>query len=716
MSSTESVTPAPSRVRRVRAYFASTETPRWNATWAALIIVAIVAWMVGAWLLPALGIEPKAGLHFFPEVAGTMAPEPLEQQRYLLALAAALVVAPLGVLIARRRSLDVVTQFAPTVGLLGVIGVVVGSLVRDHTAFSGWLPRLNVLAIVVILVAAAIIVGLSCLWAAPLVRRLDRALRTRPGDAASAVVAFLLSAGVASVCLYTDNNVTLSPVQTWAHMPFTFEDVYAISLGRTPLVDYTPQYSTLLSWLAAPLLSLRVPSIGVFTALMASVTTISLTCLYLAYRMVTGGGGRALLLFVPTVGLGFVPAVILPGGLQIHTIATYFAAMPLRYSGPLVLLMTVIWAAGRPESRRRIVTVGVITAATILMNPEFGVFAGAAAGLATLLVIREDGPWRRSAVLGSLRDLVLGGVAFFALFALATLIRSGSLPDPSSLIYFNRQFASAGFALAPIDHLLGLHVLVFGTCAAAATAGIAMPLFGTMRPGVEGRRSAALLIYAGVFGFGAFAYFVGRSLPGVLGSTFLGWAMALAAICWESARRLQSGGASARVVAPAAVLVLAGAVLIGAGATDRLGYIFKQPERIRADTTNNPALTQSSAVLAARDCLRPGSDTVVFAAMPDRIAREANVRNWLPYNDPLSVVTEEQLDDVFTAIDDHHVDAVLVEAIPLEIQTRLLHEGFVRKLTLPNTTFVPDQPYSWAAAISIWARSDVPNATPCGGK
>jgi hypothetical protein len=710
------VTPGASRaVARVRTLAWSGDTPRWNAAWAAVVLVAVVAWAIGAWLLPALGIVPESGLHFFPEVAPSIAPEPLEQQRYLLAVVAVLAVAPLAVLLQRQRRLDPILAAAPVVGLLGTLGVVVASLVRDHAVLARWFPRLDAVGAVAVLVVAGVLAWLAARPAARIVDRLDRALSRRPGDTGAFVLAFLLAAGVASVCLYTDNNVTLGPGQTWANMPFTFEDTYAVALGRTPLVDYTPQYSTLLSWLAAPLLSLRVPSIGVFTALMASVTTVTLMSLYLAYRMVSGSGGRALLLFVPTLGIGFVPAVIFPGGQQIHTIAGYFAAMPLRFSGPLVLLMTCVWAAGRPGSRRRVVTIGVVVAASFLMNPEFGVFAAAAAGLATLLAIRDDGPWHRREILGRLRDLVLGGVAFFVLFALATLIRSGSLPDPAALIYFNRQFAAAGFLLWPVDHLLGFHVLVFATCAGATIVGLATALFGTVRPGIEGRRSAVLLIYAGVFGFGVFAYFMGRSVPDVLGSTFLGWAIALAALAWESARRLQAGGVSARVIAPGSVLILAAAVLLGVGGTARLGYIFKQPGRIAGDATNNPGLTMSSAVLAARECLRPGSDTVIFAAMPDRIAHEAHVRNWLPYNDPLSIVTEEQLDAVFDAIDRRHIDAVLVEAFPPEVTTRLRREGFVSRVTYPNTTFVPDVTLSWAATISIWARRAVPGASPCGG-
>jgi hypothetical protein len=674
--------------------------------------VAVVAWALGAWLLPALGIAPKAGLDFFPAATAALKPEPLESQRYLLAVVAAVAVAPLALLLARRERLAGALRFAPLVGQLGVAGVVIASLARDHGTLTRYLPRLDVLGTLVIVAVAAVVVRLAATGPGRrVVARTGQALRTRPGEAAGLVLAVLFAAGVASVCLYTDNNATLSPSPSWVHFPFTFEDVYAVSLGRTPLVDYTPQYSTLLSWLAAPVLMLRPPSIGIFTALMASVTTVALSCLYVTFRMVTGGAGRALLLYLPATALGLVPAVLAPDG-QTHTIAAYFAAMPLRYAGPLVLLMVTVWAAGRPESRRRAVLTGVVAGATVLMNPEFGVFAVAGAVLATLLAIRADGPWRRAESLARVRDLALGALALLLLFALATLVRSGRLPDPGQLVYYNRQFAAAGFALLPIDHLLGVHALVFGTCAAAAIAGIGMTLLGTVRPGVEGRRSAVLLVYTGVFGFGAFAYFVGRSDPGVLAATFLGWALALAALAWEAVRRLQAGGPSSRAIAPAALAIVAVSVVLGAGAIERSGYVFHQPGRIANGKEGLPVLRMAGAVRVARDCLARGSDTLIFAALPDRIAHDAHVHNWLPYNDPLAIVTHQQLDAVFVNARRHHVTTALVQDGLLEDLAGLRRHGFVKTAEITNAEYV-QAPLSWGPVTQVWARRDAPGATRC---
>ena len=63
-------------------------------------------------------------LDFVPELdLERLQPEPLEQQRYLLALLAVVAVVPLAVVVARRVRFRRALRFAPPVGLIAVFAV-----------------------------------------------------------------------------------------------------------------------------------------------------------------------------------------------------------------------------------------------------------------------------------------------------------------------------------------------------------------------------------------------------------------------------------------------------------------------------------------------------------------------------------------------------------------------------------------------------------------
>jgi hypothetical protein len=675
------------------------DAPAWNATWVALFIVAPIAWMLGAWLLPALDIRPKSNLRFMPWLdPSSLQPEPLEQQRYLLALLAVVAIVPLAVLIARRAPLRRAQRFAPPLGLVAVLVVAGVSLVRGYDQLDRYYsmgPVLAVVAATVLVYAGFAYFPRRARWVALAADRLSR----RP-SAEVIVVAFVLlvAFGVTAVGIYNDANLILGPGQTGGHMQFTYEEATAVFYGRTPLVDYTPQYTALLSWLLAPLFLLRAPDIAFFTEIMAGLGIAALLCLYLTYRLVTGSAARALLLYLPTVGIGFV-VVDWIDGWQVHTISGYFALMPIRDLGPLALGLLTVWLVASTLTRRRAIGFGVASAVAILVNIDFGLPATVAAAAALLLLNPDEGPRLRRAV-ALAGQMALGAVGVAVAFGLLTFVRSGSWPEPGQLIYFQRQFAAAGFFMLPMDHLLSLHTLVFATAAAATVAGLGIVAFGRVRPGIQGRRSAALLIFSGLFGFGAFEYYVGRTHPDVLSATFLSWGVALMALCWEAGCRLAAGGVGARAIRPAAVVLIAASTVLGIDAIRHLEYAIHQPSRLSKPSTEFKVYTMPNEVAAARRCIPAGSNVVIMSILPDRLAHAARLHNWYAYDEPAAVVTEEQFHHAFAVADRHHVTAALTEGVDRDTMAR---GGFrpVRDFSFELDS--PELNYS-TSSVTIWSR------------
>lgn len=669
--------------------------------WAALLVVAPVAWALGAWLLPALDIRPRTNLHFLDYIGGdSLQPEPLEQQRYLLTLLAAVAVVPCAVLIARRANVARFTRFAPSAGLVAVVAIGTVSLVRGHGLLDRYFAMGPVLAVVVVAVLAFAATTLFAGRVRWLVLSADRFSKRRSIEILVLAVALAVAFGVTSVGLYSDGNVALAPGQTYGHMQFSYEEATAVFYGRTPLVDYTPQYTVLLSWLLAPLYLIRTPDIATFTATMAGLGILALLCLYLTYRLVTGTAARALLLYVPTVAIGFV-VVARTGGWQVHTISGYFALMPMRDLGPLALGLQCVWFAGDRLSVRRAVLLGAAAGATVLINVDFGLPAAAAAVLAALLLDHGEGPRiRRVAVLAG--GLAAGAVAFWAAFALLTLACSGSLPDIGQLFYFQRQFAAAGFFMLPMDHLLGFHTTIFATSAAAAIAGLGVVTFGRVRPGVHGRRSAALLVYSGIFGFGAFLYYVGRTHPDVLSATFLSWGVATMALCWEAGCRLAAGGVTARAIRPAATVLLIPATVLGVVGIRHLDYTLHQPARLLRPADQFKYYTDPGELRAARSCIPAGSNTLILAPMSDRLAHAAGLRNWYPYDESASMATIEQVEYMFKIAARRHVTAALTEGADATTMRQLGYRA-VRLFRFPLNPSIPPEGTPIVTVV-IWSR------------
>lgn len=685
-------------------------------TSAAVVIAAafgLVVYVLGRVVVPELGIRPSSSLHFFPEVVarGDIAPEPVEQQRYLLALAAALalpVVIAMGRAWLARRGIVVPTRLGGVV-LAGMVLLTVVALGRS----SGRLEELFEPTPRAVLIGATLV---TAGWVSS--RRLARRPPPAPRrvETLAAGTALVAAALLCSVGFYTDGGVAQAVTQTAFHMPFTFQEAYAVAGGHTPLVDWTPQYSALLPYLLAPFLLLKPPSIAMFTIAMTALSVLALMCVYVAMRRFAASPARGLLLFVPVLAMTVLPVV--RHGEQVHSAANYFAGMPIRYLGPYLCLAGLALAAERLHRRGVWIAGGALAASAALMNVEFGLPAAAALFFAALTArLAEVGERRRRAAAHAALAFAGGAAMAAAAFVVLTLAVSGHLPQPGELLYFNRQFAAAGFFMLPMTGFLFLPAVVFATFAAALVVGAA-PVLSRAELDAAGRRETALLTFAGIFGVGAFGYFAGRSHPDVLVAIFGPWAIALAFLAERARRHLKATRGIPSILKPACWLAVAVFGVAGTAAVLRSDYGLEQPGRI-AGPSSAPIFGQWAAIRLAKDCVPRGADAGLLVRFASRVAYWADVKDHFIYNSPGSVVTAEQLNRSLDVLLEHDVRALIAEPVDPSLRTGLEQAGFRPYLTRPADPVVNAAVRPEAIAqlgsleLTYWQRGDAPPMDTC---
>ncbi|MDQ3723752.1 MAG: hypothetical protein M3376_12000 [Actinomycetota bacterium] len=677
-------------------------------------LLAAAVWVVATLALPAVDLRPASQLHFLSVHANpdNLKPEPIEQQRYLVAVAAALVLPLLIALAASRASVR--QRFPASAALpmqLGVVGLVVAAWVADPRALERFLPATRDIWLVgaaALLIAGGLLRHRIAGWTQ---------VSGHTWESASGLIALLATTILCLAGLYHDDDVVTSIAATGYHLPFTFSEVYAVAGGHTPLVDWTPQYTVLLPYLLAPFLDLRSYSIGSFTAAMVIMSTGALMMGYGALRLLTGRPLRALALYLPVLCVGLVPVFRVDD--QAHTIATYFGVMPLRYAAPLACLLAVAAFARFGSGRRREWgLLGLLAGAVMLNNFEFGLPAAVATILAAALCDMQShtrNAWRRT-VLRASGWLTIGMILAVAGVVSLTLIRSGQLPDFGQLVYFSRQFATAGFFMLPIDTVFGLPGIILLTFVTAIALGATPVLLGDRAPDARSRVRTAVLVHTGVFGLGVYAYWVGRSADAVLAATFLVWAFALAALAFEGLRFARAFSATRRSGAPLYALAVSMFVVVGLAGFREATYGFDQLGRSMKHNGEIPIATQGAVVSFTRTCIAAGTNVGMFVPFGLRVADAANVRDRFPYNHPGSVVTQEQVDHAFDVLEEHDTQLIVTGAVPAELTSTMRRRGFRRLIRGPNPVRSGFETADTGPVLELWgtaARSGVlcgPNA------
>lgn len=591
-----------------------------------------------------------------------MHPEPTEQARYLLAIAIPPLYALAVALTARAAprvpawTVTAGVPLAQALALLGAVACVLAQWGVDYGEIYTSQPGVSLsrdyftpaTLVVACAIAAAIALVLHDPRASARYAALTRESRGRR------IAALALAAALTAIWLLhavnSDRSISIAVGAVRDHVEYQLNETFAVLNGRTPLVDFTSQYGSLWPFPIALSLVVFGKTLLAFTITSAAITGTAMLAVFGVLRRVARSSVTALLLFLPFLATSFF--TISGGGANRYTFGAYFGVFPLRYAGPFLLAWLV---ARRLElgERARTWPLFVVAGLVILNNAEFGVPA-LAATVAALVWTMDD--LRPRPLLRLLGTAAAGLAAAFALVALLTLVRTGSLPQLGRLVEFARVFAVGGFGLLPLPGVLGLHLAIYLTYAAAIGAGTVRAI-----ERAPNRVLTGMLVWSGIFGLGAASYYMGRSHPDSLISTFSAWSLAVALLTVHGVQRVAASPTRRPGPALVAVLVAFGIAVCSLAQTPAP---WSQLERIR--TEQLPTLPISKTPLlpdpATRDFfasvasgsgsfeIREGAPVAILVTGGHRIAEAFGVVNVSPYSGLTSAVTEEQLENVIDAL------------------------------------------------------------------
>ncbi|HET6448933.1 MAG TPA: hypothetical protein VFG31_07460 [Conexibacter sp.] len=646
---------------------------------------------------------PPPHLVFLP--GETVTPEPLENARYLLALAGPVLLAAT-VLWASRRQI-VVPRLWARIGVaaaqLALVALVVACLVTQHEerwgySYFNW----TTLAAAGMLTAAFVLAIRSAQvrdWLRTALRDTPRRRLVLLGVAALVTALWLLPA------------VNSEASIRWAFLDhdteFHFDETFAVLNGLTPLANFNAQYASLLPYLIA--LSMRTfePTLLVFTITACTLSVLVLLSVYGVLRRAAGNAPVAFALFLPFMAT----SLFYIGGLLLirFTPGVYFPMFPLRYGGAYLLA----WLVARHLDRgdRRTWPIFLVAGFAVLNNFEFGV-AAFGATIGALLVSAV--PLSRQRLLNLAGAAAAGAAGAVAFYSIVTLARAGTLPQLWRLAQFARLYGAAGFSVAPIPAVIGLPLVLFGTHAAA----IATATVRRVRS-EPNRVLTGMLMWAGLFGLGSATYYVARSSASILPMLFSAWALSLTLLAVVVLRRMVER--PARMPGTASLAVLFGVGLLTCSLAQapvpwqQIRRVREKPATIAlmparwTPPSSDPAIRRFVSSLAdgpGRFAVRHGAPVAIFTTMGHRLADAYGIVNVLPYTGPESIHTREQLDDTLDALRDAGGNTALVPTEHVRrLREELLRRGFAvltqnglrrpARNELPHGTIVVEELTKW---------------------
>jgi hypothetical protein len=588
---------------------------------------------------------------FLPEWQPLLLPKRAEHGRYLIALAAPVLLAAATAVFARNpprlpprttRMLVVAAECA------GAAFIVVCVWIQRHTAYGpansyslesyphGFVQ--DYFTVPTLLVAAVLAGAATYVVRNEAVRdRLTRAL-SNPGRRTAVVggaVAVLATAIWILAGVNFDDTLRNASGATISNVKWPVDEAFAVLDGRTPLVNFTPQYGALWPFGTALVMSVLGATFSVFSLTMCAITALSLLAVFAVLRRVVGNALLALLLYLPFLATGFFamqpPMVDRWGGL------TSYSVFPLRYAGPFLLLWLIArhLDGARP---RRAWPLFLLAGLVVLNNPNFGVPAlGATLGALLWTAARPHG----RGIARLLGDTLMGLSAAYALVAVLTLLRAGSPPRLSVLFLFSRIYGFDGFAQLPTP-ALGMDIVLYLTYAAAIGAGTVLAVRGDSR-----RLLAGLLVWSGVFGLGIGSYYMGRTAPEALVTMFSAWALSLALLAVAVVGQIARSPRRPLAVAHVAVFLGMG---VAACSLAQTPAPWTQIERLQR--TAAPVDVASPALKRILVGYGGGRPEAIMNILGHRTAYESGVVDVSPYVGILTAFTVQQVNAVLGALRD----------------------------------------------------------------
>ncbi|HEU4701688.1 MAG TPA: hypothetical protein VFS37_04330 [Conexibacter sp.] len=652
-----------------------------EVAWLAVLPAALIAVTALVLLGPPLGhalLEPE-GARFWADRQVGVHPEPVEHARYLIAIAAPLLLSWLTARALRRNPrlpARTAEGLALAVQVLGVGFVVLcvlaqeqvlGPLYRDAELRPLLYRYFTTPTLAVAAVATAALVLL--LRNARAQATLARWGRETPARTVAAILVATVGVVVwLSHALYTEATIGFAFRDVVYHVQFPMDETFAVLDGRTPLVDFAAQYGSLWPYAYAAAMSLLGSSASVWLALAVATTGLGMLAIYAVLRRTAHSALYGLILFMPVLAASFYRV---GGTLDVrYTYATYYGTFPLRYAGPSLLAWLVArhLAGQRPQARLLLFAAAGIVA---LNNADAGL---AAVGATAAALLWADGRPTRSGLIRVGVSAAGGLAAAYALVSVLTLLRAGALPDLSLLLRFSRLFASAGFAMVPMP-TLGLHVVVFLTFAAAIGVATVRALNAEAH-----RLLTGMLAWSGVFGLGAGGYFVGRSTPENLIAVFFPWAFALALLTIPAVGSLRRARPS-----PAALACVFGFAVLGCTLA-QTPLPWRQLDRLQHHTA--PIFAQPWGQTFIAQHTRPGERAAILVLLGHRIGANLGVVNVSPYSAMASMPTVEQLEETIAALRaaGGRKLFLVAETTAEDVELALTDAGFVLEQQDPQTS------------------------------
>ena len=631
--------------------------PAADAAWLAVVPTTVISIAAIVLLGPPLGkLLPSAELRFFSGVVDGVHREPAEQGRYLIALAAPMLLAALTLLLVRRSpawAADASVRLARASEALAVVALV-GCFAAQRVQLPQGGPHerrivyFTMPSVIFAAVVAAVVVvaarssAVGTVWA-----RWSADARGR-----RALVGFLLLAALVVTLLpaiNTDASLGTAYEAVIYHMQFTYDESVAVLAGRSPLGDFATQYAALWPYAIAAVMAVFGASVGVFTTAIAALTGLALLGLYGVLRRAARSSVAALLLFLPLLATSALRLHGPPMGR--FSLVTYYGVLPLRYAGPFLLA----WLLARHLDGawpRRIWPLFLLGGLATLNNTDFGIAAvGAMIAALVWSSARPDARGARRLALEALAGLA----GAFALVTLLLLARTGSPPHFELLFRYARIFVAGGFANLPMKPAIGFNVVIYLTHVAA----IGVATVRAIRRDPD-RVVTGMLMWSGVFGLGAGAYYVGHSLSEVLMYTFPVWALSVALLTLLSVRAL----ARARRPAFAHVACLfAFGLLVCSLAQTSAPWL--QARRIARDGPAVFAYPIGEQFVAQH--VERGEPVLVMSGLGHRIAYNLDLDNVERFTGARSMLTLEQLEESLAALraaGGRKVFVLVVEAFP----------------------------------------------------
>lgn len=628
--------------RRARTRALTTGEVVWIAAIPAVLLGVLAVALLGGPLGRAL-LTPDP-IRFFELFEEEVRPEPVEQGRYLVAVAMPLLLAAGALVLGRRRSwsASIASDALVTTGQALVAAFAVVCLLQQHALLgplyptTGPQPRpIDYFNDRTILVAAAGTLAFVLAIRRPEVwRRCAAWTRDSPLRAAAAAAVALLALVIwLAPGINTEATIRGAHFQILYHLQFTMDETFAVLDHRSPLVDYAAQYSSLWPYPLAAAMSLLGTTVGVWVTLALILTGLGMLAIYNVLRRAAHSAIVGLLLFLPLLAVSFTE--IHGTEAKRYSFENYFGTFPLRYAGPCLLAWLVArhLDGDRPRARWPLfLAAGLV----VLNNSDVGLGA-AVATFAALLWAGGRPTW---ASVGRLAGAAAGGVAAAcALVSLLTLARAGELPHLGLLMRFSRLFGVYGFAMFPMPRI-GVHLAIYATFVGAL--GLATVRAVQDEPD---RLLTGMLAWSAVFGFGAGAYFAGGSTPDNLPAVFFPWAFALALLLIPAIRSIPDASSRRPPLAAAVCVFFFGVMVCSLAQTPTP---WGQLDRL--DRTARPILARphGQAFIAAHTYA--GERIAALGLLGHRIGFSVGVVNVSPYSNSLVIATPQQLDETLAML------------------------------------------------------------------